>query len=156
MKTTQITKENNHRPRNGIYKQMVRVDNSERKGQPLHDYSVSPTSKRKGKSTNQELKQCLRKYSNHQQDNWPELIPLAEYTYNTTKMQGTDFTPYQMVYGKTPMIHAAPGKSSQAAIDKIKKVAYKNLLYSQLLLQEHGNKRRKQATELRPGNKAYV
>ena len=54
------------------------------------------------------------------------------------------------------MIHAAPGKPSQAAIDKIRKVAYENLLYSQVLLQEHGNKRRKLAMELRPGDKAYV
>ena len=77
-----------------------------------------PQANRKAEHTNQELKQCLRKYSNHQQDNWPELVPLAEYAYNTTKMQGTDFTPYQMVYGKTPMIHAAPRKPSQAAIDK--------------------------------------
>ena len=54
------------------------------------------------------------------------------------------------------MIHAAPKESSQAAIDKIRKVAYKNLLYSQVLLQEHGNKQRKPATEIRPGDKAYV
>ena len=81
---------------------------------------------------------------------------LAEYAYNTTKMQRTDFTPYQVVYGKTPTIHAAPREPSQAVIDKIRKVAYKNLLYSQVLLQEHRNKQRKLATELRPGNKAYV
>ena len=53
-------------------------------------------------------------------------------------------------------IHAALGEPSQAAIGKIRKVAYKNLLYSQVLLQEHGNKRRKPATELRPGDEAYV
>ena len=110
----------------------------------------------KAERTNQELKQYLRKYANHQQDNWPELVPLAEYAYNTTKMRGTDFTPYQVVYGKTPIIHAAPGEPSQAAIDKIRKVAYKNLLYSQVLLQEHENKQRKLATKLRPGDKAYV
>ena len=98
---------------------------------------------RKAERTNQELKQYLRKYTNHQQDNWPELVPLAEYAHNTTKMQGTDFTPYQVVYGKTPTIHAAPGEPSQAAIDKIRKVAYKNLLYSKVLLQEHRNKQRK-------------
>ena len=98
----------------------------------------------------------MRKYTNHQQDNWPELVPLAEYAYNTTKTQGTGFTPYQVVYSKTPTIHAALGEPSQAAIDKIRKVAYKNLLYSQVLLQEHGNKQRKLATELRPRNKAYV
>ena len=93
-----------------------------------------PQANGKAERTNQELKQYLRKYANHQQDNWPELI----------------------VYGKTPTIHAAPRKPSQAAIDKIRKVAYKNLLYSQVLLQEHRNKRRKPATELRPEDKAYV
>ena len=98
----------------------------------------------------------MRKYTNHQQDNWPELVPLAEYAYNTTKTQGTDFTPYQVVYNKTSTIHAAPEKPSKAAINKIKKVAYKNLLYSQVLLQEYGNKQRKPATELRPKDKAYV
>ena len=71
-------------------------------------------------------------------------------------MQGTNFTPYHMIYGKTLTIFAAPGEPSQAAIDEIRKVSYKNLLYSQVLLQEHRNKQRKPATELRPGNKAYV
>ena len=111
---------------------------------------------RKAERTNQELKQYLRKYTNHQQDNWPELVPMAKYAYNTTKTQGTNFTPYQVVYNKTPIIHSAPGESSQAGKDKIRKVAYKNLLYNQVLLQEHENKQRKPATELRPGDKAYV
>ena len=115
-----------------------------------------PQANRKAECTNQELKQYLRKYANHQQDNWPELVPLAEYAYNTTKTRGTDFTPYQVIYGKTLTIYAALGESSQAAIDKIKKIAYKNLLYSQVLLQEHRNKQRKPATELKPGDKAYV
>ena len=115
-----------------------------------------PQANGKAKRTNQELKQYLRKYTYHQQDNWPGLVPLAEYAYNTTKMQRTNFTPYQMVYGKTSTIHAAPEEPSQAAIDKIRKIAYKNLLYSQVLLQKHGNKQRKPATELRPRDKAYV
>ena len=115
-----------------------------------------PQANGKAERTNQELKQYLPKYANHQQNNWPELVLLAEYAYNTTKTQGTDFTPYQMVYGKTLIIHEAPGEPSQAAVDKIRKVAYKNLLYSQVLLQEQRNKRRKPATELRPKDKAYV
>ena len=115
-----------------------------------------PQANRKAEGTNQELKQYLRKYANHRQDNWRELVLLAEYAYNTTETQGTDFTPYQVVYGKTLMIHAAPGEPNQAAIDEIKKVAYKNLLYNQVLLQNHGNKRRKPATELRPRDKACV
>ena len=81
---------------------------------------------------------------------------MAEYAYNITKTQGIDFTPYQVVYGKIPTIHAALRESSQAAIDKIRKVAYKNLLYSQVLLQKYRNKQKKLATKLRPGDKAYV
>ena len=114
-----------------------------------------PQANGKTERTNQELKQYLPKHANHHQDNWPELVPLAEYAYNTTKMRKTDFTPYQVVYGKTLTIHAALGELNQAAIDKIRKVAYENLLYSQVLLQEHGNKGRKLATELMPGDKAY-
>ena len=72
------------------------------------------------------------------------------------KIQGTNFTAYQVVYGKTPTIHAALREPSQAAVDKIRKVAYKNLLYSQVLLQKHRNKQRKPAIALRPRDKAYV
>ena len=41
-----------------------------------------PQANRKAERTNQELKQYLPKYANHQQDNWPELVLLAEYAYN--------------------------------------------------------------------------
>src|SRR5882724_1994266 len=34
--------------------------------------------------TNQTLEQYLRVYCNYQQDNWSELLPLAEFTYNNT------------------------------------------------------------------------
>ena len=93
-----------------------------------------PQANRKAKRTNQELKQYLRKYTNYQQDNWPGLVLLAEYAYNTMKTRETNFTSYQIVYGKTLTIYAASGELSQAAIDEIRKVAYKNLLYSQVLL----------------------
>ena len=115
-----------------------------------------PQANRKTERTNQKLKKYLRKNTNHQQNNLPELVPLAEYAYNTMKIQETNFTPYQVVYGKTSTIHAAPGEPSQAAMDKIRKVAYENLLYSQVLLQEHRNMQRKLATESKPRDKAYV
>src|SRR5882724_5837984 len=36
------------------------------------------------KQTNQTLEQYLRVYCNYQQDNWSELLPLAEFAYNNT------------------------------------------------------------------------
>ena len=45
METTWITTRNNHRLRNGIYKQMMGVDNGKRIDWPSYDYSISLTSK---------------------------------------------------------------------------------------------------------------
>ena len=35
-------------------------------------------------TSNQSLKQYLRVYCNYQQDNWDDLLPLAEFSYNNT------------------------------------------------------------------------
>src|SRR5467141_4969273 len=43
---------------------------------------------------NQTLKQYLRVYCNYQQDNWSELLPLAEFAYNNTLSATTGITPF--------------------------------------------------------------
>ena len=53
-------------------------------------------------------------------------------------------------------MYAAPGEQSQAAFDEVKKIAYKNLLYSQVLPEKYEIKQRKIATELKPRDKTYV
>ena len=45
---------------------------------------------RQTKCINQTLKQYLHIYYNYQQDNWSELLPLAEFTYNNTLSTTTD------------------------------------------------------------------
>src|SRR5882672_2911055 len=44
--------------------------------------------------TNQTLEQYLRVYCNYQQDNWSELLPLAEFAYNNTPSATTSITPF--------------------------------------------------------------
>src|SRR5882724_1774553 len=44
--------------------------------------------------TNQTLEQYLRVYCNYQQDNWSELLPLAEFAYNNTPNATTGITPF--------------------------------------------------------------
>src|SRR5882724_1682485 len=46
------------------------------------------------KQTNQTLEQYLRVYCNYQQDNWSELLPLAEFAYNNTLSATTGITPF--------------------------------------------------------------
>ena len=44
--------------------------------------------------TNQTLEQYLQVYCNYQQDNWSELLPLAEFAYKNTLSATTGMTPF--------------------------------------------------------------
>jgi len=44
--------------------------------------------------TNQTLEQYLRVYCNYQQDNWSELLPLAEFAYNNAPSATTGVSPF--------------------------------------------------------------
>src|SRR5882724_10703846 len=46
------------------------------------------------KRPNETLEQYLRVYCNYQQDNWSELLPLAEFAYNNTPSATTGITPF--------------------------------------------------------------
>lgn len=58
------------------------------------------------KRTNQEIKRYLRKYVIHHQDNWTQLLTMLEYAYNTKRSERYTFTPFQIIYEKTPKIIA--------------------------------------------------
>ena len=44
--------------------------------------------------TNQTLEQYLQVYCNYQQDNWAELLPLAEFAYNNMPSATTGIMPF--------------------------------------------------------------
>ena len=44
--------------------------------------------------TNQTLEQYIRVYSSYQQDNWLELLPLAEFAYNNAPSTTTGISPF--------------------------------------------------------------
>ena len=53
--------------------------------------------------TNQTLEQYLRAYLNYQQDNWVQLLPIAQHAHNDTKNQTTGKTPFYALYGYHPL-----------------------------------------------------
>src|ERR1700744_153598 len=55
--------------------------------------------------TNQWLEQYLRMFINHQQSNWVELLPLAQYTHNSWPSATTKKTPYELILGYNPRVH---------------------------------------------------
>jgi len=52
--------------------------------------------------TNQTLKQYLRIYCNYQQDNWAELLPLAEFAFNNSPSTTTGVSPFFANKATTP------------------------------------------------------
>ena len=61
-----------------------------------------PRTDRQSEHTNQWLEQYLRFWVNHHQDNWRQLLPMAEYAHNSWRNETTKTTPYQTLMGYNP------------------------------------------------------
>jgi len=55
---------------------------------------------------NSTLEQYLRAYGNYQQDDWKELLPMAEFAYNNGYQESTKHTPFFANYGTNPEYQA--------------------------------------------------
>ncbi|KIN99009.1 hypothetical protein M404DRAFT_156300 [Pisolithus tinctorius Marx 270] len=58
--------------------------------------------------TNQTLEQYLQVYCNYQQDNWADLLPLAEFAYNNAPSATTSVSPFFTNKGYHPNISVYP------------------------------------------------
>jgi len=61
-----------------------------------------PEIDRQMERTNQELKQYLRMYVNHRQNNWAEWLAIAEFAFNNKVHTVTKTSPFQVNYGREP------------------------------------------------------
>jgi len=52
--------------------------------------------------TNQTMKQYLRVYCDYRQDDWSQLLPLAEFVYNNAKSISTGMSSFYANYGYHP------------------------------------------------------
>ena len=48
------------------------------------------------------MEQYLRSYCSYQQDDWAELLPLAEHAYNSAVSESTKVSPFEANYGFSP------------------------------------------------------
>lgn len=68
------------------------------------DFSTSAHPETDGQTeiVNQWIEQYLRCYSNYKQDNWYQLLPIAEYVYNNTPHTSAGNSPFFLNYGYHP------------------------------------------------------
>ena len=53
---------------------------------------------------NQTMEQYLRAYTNYEQNDWVQLLPLAQFAYNNAVHASTRFTPFYANYGYNPTL----------------------------------------------------
>ena len=61
-----------------------------------------PRTNGQSERTNQWLEQYLQFWVNHHQNNWRQLLPMAEFAHNSWRNETTKTTPYQTLMGYNP------------------------------------------------------
>jgi len=114
--------------------------------------------------TNQTLEQYLRVYCNYQQDNWSELLPLAEFAYNNTPSATTGITPFFANKGYHPNLTVHPERDLASArardfvtdLDELHQELRQHIAEAQHRYQTPTDSRRLLAPEFKIGNHTYV
>ena len=85
-----------------------------------------PQSDGQTERVNQTLEQYLRIYCDYQQDDWQQLLPLAEFVYNNTQSSSTKVSPFFANYGFHPRCSVsvsppeATNPAAEALVDRLR------------------------------------
>jgi len=114
---------------------------------------------------NQELEQYLRIFVNQRQDDWADLLPLAEFQYNNHVHSSTQHPPFLLEAGRLPRMGFEPDQrpsrleSVNEFTDRMKSTldeAKAALMKSKDDMARYYNQKRSAAPEYKPGDKVYL
>ena len=90
--------------------------------QPSSTTAFHPQADRQTKRVNQVVEQSLRMFTTKRQDDWANLLPLAEFAYNNVCHSATGFSPFYATYGYYPSLSFSTPTTSTvpAAEDRIR------------------------------------
>jgi len=116
------------------------------------------------KRTNQELKQYLRMYVNHRQNNWSEWLAMAEFVFNNKVHTATKTSLFQVNYGRELRMgfdirKKEKNKKTEEFAREMKErheEARAVLVRSQEEIKRQANRNRKEAEEYRVGDKVLI
>jgi hypothetical protein len=72
---------------------------------PHFSTAYHPQTDGQTEQVNQNIEQYLRLYATQRQDNWAELLPLAEFTYNNSKHSSSEVTQFYANYAYNPAMN---------------------------------------------------
>jgi hypothetical protein len=114
---------------------------------------------------NQTMEAYLRCYVNYKQDNWVELLPLAQFVYNSSESEGNGVTPFYANVGYTPEVYQPPlqdkWRAQQAIIktEELAKIHEELKTDIQFITQQtamYYNSKHRMEPELKEGEKVYL
>ena len=114
---------------------------------------------------NQIVEQYLRHYVNQQQDNWVDLLPLAQFAYNSATTSTTKQSPFYTLYGYHPTAYhetiqdntpAEKAEEKATRIRQIQKDIQQELSFVTERMTKYANQRRIGGPILKEGDKVYL
>src|SRR5215471_1786147 len=114
---------------------------------------------------NQELEQYIWIFTNQRQDNWDELLPLTEFSYNNHVHSATKHTPFMLDTGQNPRMGFEPkveppqNKTANDFVDQMKSAldeAKSALQKSKDDMAQYYNRRQEPAPKFHPGDKVFL
>jgi hypothetical protein len=114
---------------------------------------------------NQILEQVLRNYVNYQQNNWVELLPIAQFAYNSAINETTGVSPFYANYGYKPNVYYependdSPAQAARLKVDQLKELhqdVAMDIRFVAYQVARHYNKHRLSAPTLERGEKVYL
>jgi len=114
--------------------------------------------------SNQTLEQYLRIYCNYQQDNWADLLPLAEFAYNNAPSATTRVSPFFANKGYHPNISVYPERDMTSAracdyavdLELLHQYLREEMANAQLRYQGPADAKRTPAPDFKVGDQVYV
>ncbi|KIN99072.1 hypothetical protein M404DRAFT_30866 [Pisolithus tinctorius Marx 270] len=116
------------------------------------------------KQANQTLEQYLWVYCNYQQDNWAELLPLAEFAYNNALSATTSVSPFFANKGYHPNLSVFPERDLSSAramdyamhLDKLHQFLQEEMALAQARYQGPADAKRLPVPKINLGEQVYV
>ena len=111
--------------------------------------------------TNQTIEAYLRPFINQEQDDWVDLLPMAEYAYNNSMTTATGMSPFYANYAyhpetttptiDTPILHPGSNVYAHCMINKIES-ARQNLEKTRERMNTYYDPKHKPAPQYNPGD----
>jgi len=114
--------------------------------------------------TNQTLEQYLCVYCNYQQDNWSELLPLAEFAYNNAPSATTSVSPFFANKGYHPNLSVYPERDIASSrvrdfvvdLDELQSTLKEEIAKAQRHYQLSADSHRQQPPDFQIGQSVFV